>query len=84
MNRRGAPAAGLPAAVPEAEAQARLEELQALQRSLTLAAHRARVGGTTRILIEGESRRGGQLMGRDPWHRVVNCAAPAGAGEPWD
>ena len=54
-------------------AQARLEELQDLQRSLTLDAHRARVGETTEILVEGPSRRGGeQLSGRDPFHRVVN------------
>jgi len=61
-------------AVPPDEAQARLEELQRLQRSLTLGWHRTRVGSRTAILVEGASRRGGQLMGRDPWHRVVNVA----------
>jgi tRNA-2-methylthio-N6-dimethylallyladenosine synthase len=64
--------------VPEAVAQARLEELQLLQRSLTLDAHRARVGETTEILVEGPSRRGGaQLSGRDPFHRVVNFSTQA-------
>jgi tRNA-2-methylthio-N6-dimethylallyladenosine synthase len=53
-------------------AQARLEALQNLLRELTLAAQRARVGARTEILVEGESRRGGQVQGRDPWHRVVN------------
>jgi tRNA-2-methylthio-N6-dimethylallyladenosine synthase len=54
-------------------AQERLEILQELQGGLTLAAHRARVGDETEVLVEGESRRrGGQLQGRDPYHRVVN------------
>ncbi len=58
--------------VPEPVKQARLEALQALQRELTLAAHRARVGETTDVLLEGTSRRGDQPSGRDPYHRVVN------------
>jgi len=64
------------------ESQARLEELQALQRDLTFAAHRARVGSRARVLVEGASRRGGgeagsaALQGRDPYHRVVNFRAP--------
>jgi tRNA-2-methylthio-N6-dimethylallyladenosine synthase len=63
-------------------AQERLAELQERLRALTLAAHRARVGGSTQILIEGESRRGGQVMGRDPWHRVVNATAGAASPQP--
>ena len=62
--------------VPKEEAQRRLVALQNLQRSLTLGYHRSRVGTRTQILIEGESRRGGgQLRGRDPYHRVVNLAS---------
>ena len=30
------------------------------------------VGSGTEVLVEGPSRRGGQLAGRDPYHRVVN------------
>jgi tRNA-2-methylthio-N6-dimethylallyladenosine synthase len=71
------PAAGYDGAVVPGVAQARLEELQDLQRSLTLAAHRARVGSETEVLVEGASRRGGQASGRDPYHRVVNLAAGA-------
>ena len=79
--RPGTAAAGDPDVVPEAVAQARLEELQALQRELTLAAHRARVGEIAEILVEGPSRRGGQQRaGRDAYHRIVNFAARAGAG----
>jgi tRNA-2-methylthio-N6-dimethylallyladenosine synthase len=77
--RPGTRAADLPGAVPAEVAQARLEALQGLLRELTLAAHRARVGTRTEILVEGESRRGSQVQGRDPWHRVVNVVGPAGA-----
>ena len=55
--------------------------LQDLQRRLTVDYHRSRVGTRTEILLEGESRRGGgQLCGRDPYHRIVNLV-PARAGE---
>jgi len=76
--RPGTAASTLSGAVPEPVAQARLEALQELQRSLTLTAHRARVGETTEVLVEGPSRRGGeQLSGRDPFHRIVNFASEA-------
>jgi tRNA-2-methylthio-N6-dimethylallyladenosine synthase len=76
--RPGTAAARAADGIPERVAQERLQELQALQRGLTLAAHRARVGERTEILVEGPSRRGGgQLSGRDPYHRVVNLAVGA-------
>jgi tRNA-2-methylthio-N6-dimethylallyladenosine synthase len=80
--RPGTASASLPETVSAEESQARLEELQALQRDLTFAAHRARVGSRARVLVEGASRRGGgeagsaALQGRDPYHRVVNFRAP--------
>jgi len=59
--------------VPAEEAQERLEELQTLQRDLTLRAHQSRVGELCQVLVEGESRRGnGQKSGRCPYNRVVN------------
>jgi tRNA-2-methylthio-N6-dimethylallyladenosine synthase len=71
--RPGTAAAALPGALPAALVQARFEELQELLRELTWAAHRARVGELTSVLVAGPSRRGGtQLSGRDPYHRVVN------------
>jgi tRNA-2-methylthio-N6-dimethylallyladenosine synthase len=71
--RPGTAAARLPDPVPADQAQRRLTELQQLLRAQTLAYHRSRVGGSTEILIEGESRKGrGQCCGRDPYHRVVN------------
>jgi tRNA-2-methylthio-N6-dimethylallyladenosine synthase len=67
----------MPDPVAPALAQERLETLQDLQRTLTLAAHRARMGSRTEVLLEGPSRRGGaQLQGRDPYHRVVNLQLP--------
>jgi tRNA A37 methylthiotransferase MiaB len=32
------------------------------------------VGDRCAVLVEGESRRGGQTSGRDAYHRVVNLA----------
>jgi tRNA-2-methylthio-N6-dimethylallyladenosine synthase len=74
--RPGTAAAELDERVEPERAQERLERLQELQRDLTLAAHRARVGTTTEVLVEGPSRRGGpQLKGRDPYHRLVHLDA---------
>ena len=57
------------------EAAERLARLQALQRELTLMAHRDRIGSTTTVLVEGPSRHGGdQQCGRCPYNRVVNFA----------
>jgi tRNA-2-methylthio-N6-dimethylallyladenosine synthase len=79
--RPGTAAAELPDPVDPALAQARLAELQELQRSLTLEAHRARVGSTTEVWLEGPSRREAQLQGRDPHHRLVHVAAADLGGE---
>lgn len=74
--RPGTAAAAFPDRVAPDVAQARLERLQALQRELTLAAHRSRVGTRTEVLLEGPSPKGrGQLQGRDPYHRRVHVAA---------
>jgi tRNA-2-methylthio-N6-dimethylallyladenosine synthase len=81
--RPGTASASLAPTVSPEEAQDRLAELQELQRQLTLAAHRARVGEAVEVLVEGPSRRGAvdeegvQLQGRDPQHRVVNFRALA-------
>lgn len=82
--RPGTSAAELVDGISDAEAQSRLEALQTLQRSLTIAYHRSRVGSATEVLLEGPSRKGEQLQGRDPQHRIVHVepdACPgAGAG----
>ena len=74
-----------PSPVAPDVAQRRLESVQSLQRALALAYHRTRVGTATEVLIEGRSRRGGgQVCGRDPYHRVVNLASEAAHPEPGD
>ncbi len=71
--RPGTRAIELGGEVPPEEAQVRLLELQSLQKAQTLAYHASRVGETTRVLIDGPSRRGPeQVSGRDPQNRVVN------------
>ena len=70
------------AEVPGELAQERLEELQQLQREMTLAYHRSRVGGQAEILVDGPSRHGGgQICGRDAHHRVVNVATSEGGAD---
>jgi tRNA-2-methylthio-N6-dimethylallyladenosine synthase len=78
-ERPGTPAArrGL-APVDPAEAQARLEELQALQRGLTRAYQRGRIGSRTPVLVEGPARHG-ELRGRCPQNRIVNFRPAARA-----
>ena len=62
--------------LPKEVGSARLAELQALQRALTLRHHQARVGRTLEVLVDGPSRHGGdQQQGRCPAHRVVNFSA---------
>jgi tRNA-2-methylthio-N6-dimethylallyladenosine synthase len=78
--RPGTVASGLAGEVSSDEAQRRLAALQAKQRELTVEYHRSRVGQRTQILIEGSSRRPGQVRGRDPFHRVVNVDALEAAG----
>jgi tRNA-2-methylthio-N6-dimethylallyladenosine synthase len=76
--RPGTPAAGMAGEVEPAEAQRRLEILQARQRDQTLAYHASRVGDETLVLVDGPSRRGGdQLSGRDAYGRVVNIDVSA-------
>ena len=79
-SRPGTAAESYPDAVDSEEAQRRLQALQDLQRELTLAHHRSRLGKRVEVLIHGESRHGGgQLCGRDAHHRLVNLApGPSG------
>ena len=74
--RPGTQAIQLPDPVPPEVAQNRLERLQALQRNLTLAHHRSRVGSRVEVLVDGASRKGrNELRGRDRHHRLVNLRA---------
>lgn len=78
--RPGTPAPELEDRISEGEAQARLEVLQDVQRGLTIAYHRRRVGGEAEVLLEGASRKSAHLQGRDPQHRIVHIDPEACAG----
>ena len=69
----------LPDDVPDPEKTQRLIELQARQREIQLALHRDLVGRRVEVLIEGPSRKGGQLAGRGPDNRIVNFEGPTDA-----
>ena len=69
----------LPDDVPDAEKTERLIELQTRQREIQLALHRDLVGRRVEVLVEGPSRKGGQLAGRGPDNRVVNFEGPSEA-----
>lgn len=71
--RPGTPAASLPDDVPLAEKKERLMRLQTLVRSQAAEISRSMVGGTQRILVEGESKKSPrQLAGKTENNRVVN------------
>lgn len=61
--------------VPEDVKRERNRVLLGVQERVSLAAHRARIGTTTRVLFEGRSRLDdSRWAGRDPAHRIV-CVA---------
>ncbi len=70
--RPGTPAASFPDDVPMEVKKARLAELQKTINDMTLEISRSMVGSIQKVLIEGESKRGGQLSGRTENNRVVN------------
>jgi tRNA-2-methylthio-N6-dimethylallyladenosine synthase len=74
--RPGTPAAGAPNAVPEAEKDARLQELQALLREQQTAFNAACAGLTLPVLITGPGRRPGQMSGRSPYLQPVHLIGP--------
>jgi tRNA-2-methylthio-N6-dimethylallyladenosine synthase len=76
--RPGTPAAGLPAPVPAAVAEARLAELQALLQAQQRAFNAAMLGRRVPVLWTGPGRHPGQLVGRTPWLQPVHMTAPEG------
>ncbi len=75
--RPGTPAAAAPAQVPEAEKDARLQELQALLREQQAAFNGRAQGSTLPVLITGPGRRPGQIAGRSPYLQPVHLPGPA-------
>jgi len=71
-DRKGTYAATMEGKIPEPVKARRLTALQGLQREITLNKNRALVGTMTDVLVEGESKKGGQLTGRTGTNKVVN------------
>jgi len=65
-------AARYPDELTRREKQERLDRLQSLQRSMTMEMSRGLVGTIQEVLVEGTSKRGGQLFGRTSGNRIVN------------
>jgi tRNA-2-methylthio-N6-dimethylallyladenosine synthase len=79
--RPGTPAASMELQVPEAEQDARLQELQAVLNAQQQAFNRAAVGRVLPVLLEKPGRRDGQLVGRTPYAQAVHVeASPAEIG----
>jgi tRNA-2-methylthio-N6-dimethylallyladenosine synthase len=74
--RPGTAAAGLKEEIGYAAKQKRLARLQNLQRQITRELHESFVGSVQWVLLEGASRRPGQLYGRTDGNRIVNLQAP--------
>ncbi|MBM4063920.1 MAG: tRNA (N6-isopentenyl adenosine(37)-C2)-methylthiotransferase MiaB, partial [Planctomycetes bacterium] len=70
--RPGTAAAEAADDVPPAEKERRNQVLLAAQAELSLARHRALVGQTVEVLVEGESKVAGRLTGRTVQHRLVH------------
>ncbi len=59
--------------VPAADKQARLAELQSVQKEIQLGRNRSLLGSWLEVLVDGSARQGrGQLKGRSRSSRVVN------------
>jgi tRNA-2-methylthio-N6-dimethylallyladenosine synthase len=70
--RQGTAAAQLEDDVPELEKIARLEELNRLQKKISLRRNRAYVGRKVEVLVEGPNRkRPGQFVGRTDTNKIV-------------
>ncbi len=65
-------AAGMPDAVSKKEKSERLNRLLALQKKLTATVQNSFVGERVEVLVEGVSKRAGQVYGRTSGNRVVN------------
>ena len=77
-DREGTPAERMPDKISEGVKASRLQRLQNLQNSITLKRNRNLKGQKLMVLVEGPSKKGGQLAGRTGSNRVVNFDGNAG------
>lgn len=73
--RPGTPAASMRGRVKDTVAAERLARLQALLDEQAAAFNAATVGRTVPVLIEGDGRHPGQVVGRTPWQQPVHLDA---------
>jgi len=71
-DRKGTAAARMEGKVDDREKGRRLKILQDIQRDITLEGNRSLEGKTVEVLVEGASKRGGQVTGRTGSNLVVN------------
>ena len=71
-DRKGTLANDMDDKIDEAEKTSRLNTLQTLQKKITINKNRALEGRQVEVLVEGSSRRGGQVSGRSSSNKVVN------------
>lgn len=71
-DRKGTMAEKMPGKKDEAEKASRLSTLQPLQRQISLKKNKELEGRQMEILVEGQSKKGGMLMGRTPSNKTVN------------
>ena len=73
-DRKGTLAQRMDGKISEPEKSFRLTQLQQVQKTITLKKNRRLEGQELEILVEGESKKGGQLTGRTPTNKIVNFA----------
>ncbi len=70
-KRRGTKAAEMEDKITDAEKRQRMEQLLSLQREVATSHYRRFLGRTLRVLVEGESKRSGWLIGKDRAYIIV-------------
>ena len=76
-DRKGTLAEKMREKIEETEMNSRLSVLQSLQKRITLKKNRELEGKQFEVLVEGESKRGGQLTGRTGSNKIVNFDCPS-------
>ena len=74
--RPGTPAATESGQIPQAAKERRLAELQTLLNDQQIAFNRSCVGRRLAVLLDGEGRDSGQLVGRSPYMQPVHVKVP--------
>jgi tRNA-2-methylthio-N6-dimethylallyladenosine synthase len=71
-DRKGTFSENMDNKVDEHEKSSRLSILQSIQKEITLKRNIKHIGREEEVLVEGESKKGGQLTGRNETNKIVN------------